>query len=367
MTTSSYRVRETILAIKPYIPGKPVDEVQRELGLDDVIKMASNENPLGPSPRAVAALTGTLREVHVYPDAGCTLLKQELARRLDLDPGQIVIGNGSDEVLRLVGQAFIREGDEAVIPAPTFAGYEFATLLVGGLPRRVPLVGATIDLEAVARAVSDRTAVVFLCNPNNPTGTAFDAGEFERFLDALPPRVLVVLDEAYREFTDEGVCPDSLAAVRQGRNLIVLRTFSKIYGLAALRVGYGLARPDLIALLWRVREPFSVNAPGQAAALAALEDTEHFEASRSLVQEGKEFLYRAFAGLGLHYVPTQANFVYVELGRPAQPVYGELLRRGVIIRPLDFFGLPDCIRVTVGTRGQNERFVAALREVLGQS
>lgn len=357
--------RPALAAIKPYEPGKPVEEVERELGIRNAVKLASNENPLGPSPLAVAALQQVLGKISFYPDGACFNLRRALAAHLQVGEDYLIIGNGSDEILKLIAEAFLREGEETLLCPPTFSEYEFATRLMGGKCRYVPAIDFNYDLSGLKEATGPQTRIIFLANPNNPTGTMITRAELEDLVNSLPDDVLLVLDEAYYEYVDSDLYPDSLAYVRAGKkNLIVLRTFSKIYGLAGLRVGYGIADPELIASLHKVREPFNVNFLGQVAAAAAIGDTGHLERSRRVNAEGKEFLYRELQDMGLRYVPTQANFIWLQVSRPCREVFRELLYRGVIVRTGDIFGYDDYLRVTIGTAEQNARFIAALREVL---
>lgn len=360
--------RSCLDLIKPYVPGKPVEEVERELGLKDVIKLASNENPLGPSPLAMRALRDTIERIHYYPDGNCYYLRRRLAEKLGLAPEQIVVSNGSDELLTLLAMTYINPGDEAVTVQPTFSEYEFAVRLMGGTPRFVPLAGSSFsyDLEAVAAAVNERTRIIFICSPNNPTGSTISRDALDRLLDRLPPGILLALDQAYIEFADDPEHPDGLEHVSRGRPVIILRTFSKIYGLAGLRIGYGAAPPEVVAALNRVREPFTVNSMAQAGALAALDDVEHVERSRRLVADGRRQLAGGLAKMGLKAVPSQGNFCFVDLKVEARRVFQALLRKGVIVRAGDVFGYPTYIRVTFGTGEQNNRFLKELAVVLSE-
>jgi histidinol-phosphate aminotransferase len=358
-------VSENILRLKPYVPGKPIEEVQREYGLTDIVKLASNENPLGPSARAVAAMREAAAHVALYPDASCYRLTQALAVHWRVAPENLILGNGSDEIIQFIGMAFLEPGDEVLTATPSFVRYEAAATLNNASLIEVPLRDFRFDLPAMAERLSPRTRVVFIANPNNPTGTIVMRTELERFLDRVPARALVVMDEAYFEYADAPEYPDGWEYVRQGRNVVVLRTFSKIYGLAGLRVGYGMARPELIRYLHQVREPFNVNSLAQAAAIASLEDPEQVERSRQVNREGKAALTTAFDAMGLPHVPTEANFVLVDVKRNCREVFEGLLRRGVIVRTGDIFALPTHLRVTIGTAEQNERLLQALRGVLG--
>ncbi len=357
--------RRCLDLIKPYEPGKPVEEVERELGLSGVLKLASNENPLGPSPAALQALKRDLERLHFYPDGNCYHLKRALSDKFGFAAEEMIIGNGTDELLSLLALAYINPGDEAVMVHPTFSEYSFALHLMGGVPRSVPLVGPdfSYDYAALAAAINERTRLVFICSPNNPTGTIIDGEQLERFITGLPSGILVVLDHAYIEYAGSEH-PDGFDYIRQGRPLIVLRTFSKIYGLAGLRVGYGFAPAGVIADLNRVREPFNVNTPAQIAAAAALEDEEHLARSLELVEKGRRQLAERLQRLGLQVAPSGGNFVFVDAGVDSRQLFEVLLRRGVIVRSGDIFGFPTHIRVTCGTEEQNERFLTALQEVL---
>jgi len=363
----STRCRTNILNIKPYVPGKPIEEVERELGLSDVIKLASNENPLGPSPKGVEALREAAGRVQLYPDGYCYDLRQELAQKYALPAENILIGNGSDELLKLLAETFINPGDEAVTGTPSFSEYEFAVRLMDGRLVEVPLKDFRFDLEAMAEAITGRTKIIFVCNPNNPTGTVVGREEVNRFLNRVPEDVLVVFDEAYHEYVTDPAYPDSLGLLKAGRsNVVVLRTFSKIYGLAGLRVGYGFAAASVAKLAERTREPFNVNLLGQAAAAAALKDAGHLSESTAVNEAGKKQLAAGFEKLGLPYIPTQANFMMADCGIDSRELFQGLLRRGVIVRTGDIFGMDTWIRVTVGTEKQNQKFLSGLAGVLGQ-
>jgi histidinol-phosphate aminotransferase len=346
------------------VPGKPIEEVQREYGLTDIVKMASNENPLGPSPRALEAIGEAARSLALYPDASCHLLTGALARHWGVEPQNLVVGNGSDEIIHYLGVAYLRPGDEVLTGDPSFVRYEAAAVLNQAEYVAVPLAEHRFDLEAMAERLNERTRLVFIANPNNPTGTMVGRKAVERFLDRCPEHTLVVLDEAYYEYVDDPDFPDSWQYVREGRNVVILRTFSKIYALAALRVGYGMGRPEVIHALHQVREPFNVNSLAQAAAVASLEDPHQVPRSRQANVEGRDYLYRELRRLGLEYVETQTNFVLIDLRRPPGPVYEALLRRGVIVRSGEKLGTPNCIRVTIGAAADNERFITELEAVL---
>lgn len=357
-------VRPAVSKMKPYVPGKPVSDVQRELGITDLIKLNQNENPLGPSPKAVEAAAAAMREVHTYPEGSSRALRQRLAELWNLPDDWFIVGNGSDEVFRLLAETYLEPGDRAVVPAPSFAGYPLVIELMGAEAVRVPLASdGAMDLPAMAAAVvSSEAKMVFLCRPNNPTGAVFAEELFPRFMADVPRGTLVILDEAYREFDETDF--DSRGFLTQFPNLILTRTFSKIYGMAGFRLGYGVLRPALIAPFYTVRDPFSVNNLAAAAGLAALDDTPHLDRTLTLTRDGKAFLYEVFERLGLPYTPTEANFVLFDVGRPAVEVYEALMRLGVLIRPCGSFGLPTSLRVTVGTQSENRRFAEALEAVL---
>ena len=353
-----------LASLAPYQPGKPIEEVEREYGIRDSIKLASNENPLGPSPRAVAALREAIGGVHRYPDGSGFALKGKLAAKLGVASDQIILGNGSNEILELVARTFLRPGNEAVMSAQAFVVYHSVVQAAAGIPRAVPLRHLTHDLDAILQAVKPSTRVVFLANPNNPTGTIYRRAAFEKFLRAVRKDVVIVADDAYAEYVEDPEYPDTLRYQEPERLLVTLRTFSKIYGLAGLRIGYGVAPAPVIAQLERVRQPFNVNALAQAAAVAALDDDEHVERSRRVNREGKRYLEGELRRLGLEYAPTQANFVMLMVG-DGNRVTEALLREGVIVRPMALYGFVDSIRVTIGTMAENERFVASLEKVLG--
>lgn len=356
--------RANVHRLRPYVPGKPIEEVEREYGVRNVLKLASNENPLGPSSLAVEAIRQSATEVGLYPDAGCQALTRELAAHWGVAPENLILGNGSDEIIHYLGVAFLRPGDEVLTAHPSFIRYESAAILNEAEYIAVPLRDFRYDLPAMAERLSPRTRLVFIANPNNPTGTIVTRVELERFLDALPKQALVVMDEAYYEYVDSPDYPHCWEHVREGRNLVILRTFSKIYALAGLRVGYGMARPEIIQVLHQVREPFNVNLVAQAAARASLKDPGQVTRSRETNRAGKAYLTAELERMGLQVVPTEANFVFVDLKRDCRAVFEALLRRAVVVRTGDIFGLPTHIRVTIGTPEQNERFVRELKAVL---
>lgn len=351
--------------LTPYVPGKPVSELERELGILESVKLGSNENPLGPGAKARIAAKETLADLGRYPDGGGFDLRRALAEHHGLDPTAVTLGNGSNDVLDLVARTFLQPGAEAVFSEHAFAVYPISTQAVGAKARVAPARGYGHDLQAMAALVNDRTRVVWIANPNNPTGTWLAAEALYTFLTSLPQTCVAVVDEAYTEYVAEPDFPDASAWLAELPNLIVTRTFSKVHGLAALRVGYGLSDPRIADLLNRVRQPFNVNSPAQAAAIAALGDREHVRASVALNEAGIAQLSAGFERLDLDYIPSVCNFITLNLGRPALAVDRALLRAGCIARPVANYGLPNHLRVSVGLPEENARFLAALEQVLG--
>jgi histidinol-phosphate aminotransferase len=356
-----------VRGLAPYQPGKPIEELEREYGVTNAIKLASNENPLGPSPKALDAARSALAELARYPDGNGFTLKRALAKRLGVDIPQITLGNGSNDILEFTARAFVGAGDEVIFSEHAFAVYPIVTQAVGARAVVTRARNWGHDLTAMRAAISERTRLVFIANPNNPTGTWLKRAELEGFLVSLPAHVIVVLDEAYFEFVREPEYPDGVLWLGRYPNLIVARTFSKAYGLAGLRVGYGLSSPAIADVLNRVRQPFNVNSVALAAAGAALDDREHVERTIHLNAEGMRQLIGGFRVLGLNHIPSVGNFVCVDLGRPAAPVYEALLREGVIVRPVANYGMPNHLRVTVGLPEENERFLKALEKVVHES
>lgn len=356
---------EHVLRLVAYEPGKPVEELAREMGLQpgEIVKMASNENPLGPSPRALEAMGAALQRAHFYPDGGGWALREALAEKFDLERENVVLGNGSNEIIEFIGHAFLRPGDEVITARHAFAVYTLMSQLFGATTVEVPDPGYTHDLEAMGAAISPRTRQVFIANPNNPTGTMVGQEAIDRFMDKVPEHVLVIFDEAYHEFLDEA--PDTLKFVREGRNVLIMRTFSKIQGLANLRIGYGLTTKEIAGVLQKTRQPFNANGIAQAGALAGLRDEEHMRKTRELTHEGREFLEKGFADLGLEYVPSSANFVLVRVG-DGDAVFAALLKRGFIVRAMRSYKLPEWIRVSVGTMDQNRHLLAELKDLVAQ-
>lgn len=349
--------------IRPYPPGKPIEEVERELGRT-AIKLASNENPLGPSPRAQEAVRNYLHRMHFYPDGGGFYLRRKLAELHELEMDQIVLGAGSTDLIELVGKTFLSAADEALTSESAFYMYRLAVEDMGAALVQVPMREQTFDLTAIAHAVTARTKVIYLGNPNNPTGTMFTIEEMDCFLDALPPRVLVVLDEAYYEYVQRPDYSRSVDYVREGRNVLVLRTFSKVYGLAGVRLGYGMGHPDLIAALNRIRSPFNASSLAQVAGLAALDDREHVERSVAHNTRQMKFVTEELTLLGVRYTPSVANFVLIDTGRDCEEDFVRLLHEGVIVRPMKLYGFPTSLRVTIGRHEENEQFLEALRRIM---
>ena len=357
-------VRPNIGNIKPYVPGKSAEDAERELNISGMIKLASNENPLGPSIKAIEAVSKYSKDINLYPDQNFYEISRLIADRLDLDPENIIVGNGSDEVMMLTALAYISAGDEAIVSLNTFSTYELVSGLMEAEIIRINLKDHTYDLSAMAKAFNPKTKLVFICNPNNPTGTINTRKDLDRFVDLAPENALILIDEAYCEYVSSGDYPDSLEYVRANKNVIVTRSFSKIYGLAGLRVGYGIAKPGIIKYLKLVRLPFSVNRLAQMAASVSLADTQHVAKSIKNNSEGKAYLYGELNKLGVSFLKTEANFIYIDLKNDADEAHMALMRRGIIVRPLSSFGMPGSIRVTIGTPEQNKKFIKSLSEVI---
>lgn len=360
------KVPDYIYSIKPYKPGKPLDELEREYGISGSIKLASNENPLGPSPKAAEAMQSSIANLHRYPDGSGYRLTRKLAEKLGTDAEKIVLGNGSDEVIGMLCRALLTSRDEAVMSAPSFLMYEILVRSVGATPVFVPLRDLAVDLEAMLAAITENTRMVFINNPNNPTGTFIRKSEFEAFLRRLPPSVTVVLDEAYIEFSRDPDCLNGLPLVAEYPQVALLRTFSKAYGLAGIRIGYGIMEAELAGLLHRVRQPFNTSSPAQAAATAALDDDAFLERTLQLVATEVAFLRRELGRMGVRSFPTQANFFLIDVEADADEVFEKMLRQGVIVRSMVSYGYPRYIRVNAGTREENLRFLQAMQAVLGR-
>ncbi len=355
--------KKGIINLKPYEPGKPIEEVKRELLLEEVYKLASNENSLGPSPKAVAAIKKVLKDINRYPDGSCYYLRVRLAEKLGVAPENLIFGNGSDEIMGIIVQTFMNPDEEAVIAEPTFLEYRLIVQAAGAQIKAVPLVNFKYDLDAMKRAVTDKTKVIFIANPDNPTGSYLTDREITRFLDGLSDDIIVVMDEAYYDFVDAKDYPDTMKYLKD-RNVIILRTFSKAYGLAGLRIGYGLANAGLIDCMNRVRQPFNVNMLAQVAALASLDDPQHLKRSVATVLKGKKYLYRKLDKMGLSYIPSETNFILMDVRRDGREVFERLLRYGVIVRDMKSYKLDSYIRVTIGTQKENNKFIEAFKKVL---
>ncbi len=357
-------ISDHILSLKPYVAGKPLEELEREYGITDAIKLASNENPLGPSPMAVKAIHCALEKMHRYPNGGSYDLIGRLARRLKINRDNIVLGNGSDDLIAMLAQVLLQAGDEAVLPLPSFLFYDIVIRSSGATPVGVPLKSYSTDLDGMLASINSKTRLVFVNNPHNPTGSLVSKETLEAFIAALPADIVLVLDEAYFEFVRERNCPDSVDYLKSDKIVVGLRTFSKAYGLAGLRIGYGLMPPFLAELLNRVRQPFNVNLLAQAGAIAALEDEDHLANTVALVYDELDFLFAALDDLGIEYLRTQANFFLIRVGKNGDEVFEDLLKQGVIVRSMTSYGYPDCIRVNVGLHHENVRLLEALKIVL---
>jgi histidinol-phosphate aminotransferase len=355
--------RPNIASLRPYEPGKPIEEVQRELGLRRISKMASNENPLGPPKSVIRAIKKCAAEVALYPDGAQVRLKEAISQTLGVASDEIIVGNGSNEIIELILRGFVREGERVVTSEMSFLVYGLISQAIGAEFVEVPMADCRYDLKAIAQEVDEKTKVVFVANPNNPTGTYVTRDETREFLDSIPKETLVVFDEAYIDFVDVKDFPSTLDHLQRG-NVIVLRTFSKAQGMAGLRLGYGLASRKIIGYLNKVRQPFNVNHLAQAAGLAALADKDYQERSRRLVLEGRRFLAQEFEKMGLETCPSQANFIMVNVKKDAAKVFERLLKKGIIIRSMKSYGLPQWVRVTVGRMKENKRFIRELKKVL---
>lgn len=362
--SSNIKTRKTLDVIQPYSPGKPIWEVQKELGLERVIKMASNENPLGPSPKAVKAIQQGLGDLHRYPDADAGVLRQAIAEQYGVEKQQVITTNGADELITLISEAFLETGDEIIVPAPSFSEYDFGAHIMGAIVKQVPFdEGFQYNVEKILEAVTDKTKIIYICSPNNPTGTYMTRGQMTHLLSELKD-ILIVFDGAYSQFADKEDYTDGLEFVKAGHPVIALQTFSKIYGIAGVRIGFGIASEHIIKSILKVKEPFNVNTLAQIAASAAITDTEHVTASFNANKKGREFLYRSFEKLGLPYTETTANFILVQIGENGEEIYRQLMKKGIIVRYGKIWGLPEHVRVTIGTDEENNFFINALTEIL---
>ncbi len=357
-------VCKSVLSVKPYIPGKPIEETRRQLGLNAVVKLASNENPFGPSPKAVKAMKKSLSGVNRYPDARGFYLKRRLGRHFGLLAENFVLGNGSDEIIDILIKTFVEADENIVTSDTTFLEYEIIAAVNNRKVKKAPLRYFKYDLGAILKLVDKKTKLVFIANPNNPTGTYVTKYEVADFLNALPRQVIVVFDEAYDTFIDVDDYPDSLSYLRRKKKVIILRTFSKAYGLAGLRLGYAIAEPELVSYMERVRQPFNVNILAQVAGLAAIDDRDFLKKTRRLTLEGKDFIYRKLSEMGLGYVPSVANFILIDVEKDGQEVFKSMLKFGVIVREMSQYGLKNFIRLTIGSQKENQRSVRVLRKIL---
>lgn len=362
-------IPDNLKAIKPYVPGKPIEEVQREYGIDHSIKLASNENPFGPSPMAVAAIRQILGNLHRYPDAAGFELTHSIAQKYNIDPGNIVLGNGSDDIIALLAAVLLNPADEVILPQPSFLFYEISIRGAGALPIWVPLKSYKTDLAGMIRKISPKTRMIFLNVPHNPTGTIISKPDFDDFIAEIPPQIVVVLDEAYIEFVTDINCSNSFDYLKTDKPIVGMRTFSKAFGLAGLRVGYGVMPVELAELLHRVRQPFNVNTLAQAAAAAALDDEEFLKRTLRLVRDELNFIYTALDNRKINYIRSQANFLMIEIsgGQTADEICEKLLMQGVIVRAMTAYGYPQHIRVTIGQHEENIRFLEALKKVISGS
>ncbi|MDW7673316.1 MAG: histidinol-phosphate transaminase [Bacillota bacterium] len=358
--------RQNLMNLTPYQPGKPIEEVERELGIKDVVKLASNENPLGPAPEAVAAMDKAIRETQIYPDGNCYYLKEKLAAHWGVSMDNLAIGNGSNELIKLIAKAYLNPGENIVMADPSFSEYKTAAIISNAEVIALDLTeDFRHDLKAMAAAINDRTKLVFICNPNNPTGTIVTKAELDEFMAKVPDSVIVVMDEAYYEYVENKEYPETLDYVKAGRNVIILRTFSKIYSLAALRVGYAIAKPQLIDFINRVREPFNVNRIAQVAAKASLE-SDHVAKSVNLNSDGRRYLMEQLTALGLKPVTSETNFIFVDVEVNSRQLFQDMMKKGVIIRSGDIFGKPSFARLSIGTESQNAKMIEVLKDCLGK-
>lgn len=358
------KIPEHIKSIKPYVAGKPLEELEREYGISDSIKLASNENPLGPSPKALKAIADALPKLHRYPDSNGYYLIKKLAEHLHVSAENIVLGNGSDDIIGLIAQAVLQPGDEAILPEPSFLMYAISVQAAGARPVYVPLNSLKIDIQHILDKLSPKTRIIFLCNPHNPTGTILLDSEFETFIKKIPPEVVVVIDEAYIEFVQDPDCLKGLDYLNCGKVLIILRTFSKAYGLAGLRIGYAVMPSEVSNLLNRIRQPFNTGVLAQAGALAALADADFLEKTLSSIHAGRRYLYDSLKKIGVRFFQTESNFLLVDVQADADAIFRKLLREGVIVRSMTAYGYPEYIRINVGLPEENKRFIEALKKTI---
>lgn len=358
------KIRENLETLLPYPPGKPIEDVQREFNLENIVKLASNENPLGPSPKAVWAILDSVNEINLYPDGNVFYLRKALSEKLKIKPENLIFGNGSDELIILISQTYLDKDDEIIISDKAFIRYQMAAQVQNAKWISVPMIDYRHDLKGFVKAITPKTKAIFIDNPNNPIGTMVTKSEFEELINSVPENVLIVMDEAYYEYIDDPDYPKTLDYLDKHKNIIILRTFSKIYGLAGIRLGYGIADAEIITNIDRVRPPFNVSRLAQAAGLAAIDDKEHLERSRKTNKEGLKYIYGELEKLGLKYVKSYANFVLIDMNKDGVKVFDDLQRLGVIVRPVKGYKLPNHIRVTIGTPEENKIFIEALKKVI---
>lgn len=359
-------VREEVHNLRPYIPGKPIEEVKAEYGLDQVVKLASNENPLGVSENVKMAISKEAEQINRYPDGGCRIIKKALAKKIMVSEDMLLFGNGSDGLLKVIGETFISKGDEVIISDPTFVEYIFVSSLMGAKIKKVKMNPYYQDVNGIIEMVTNKTKIIFLTSPHNPAGTIISNKDLKYFMNQIPDNVLVVLDEAYYEYVQDDKYPNVLDYIEEGYPIIALRTFSKAYGLAGLRIGYAIANSSIINLLSKARDPFNVNRISQIAAKVALEDEDYLKRSIEVNEAGKKYLYKKLESRGIDYVPTESNFILIKIGKDSIDVFNRLLEMGVIIRPGKPLGYPEHIRVTVGLPEENKKFIYAIDKLLAE-
>ena len=357
-------VRKQVLNTDKYVAGKPISEVKRELGLEEVIKLASNENPIGCSPKVKEAIKSLLDDTSLYPDSGSFELKSSIAKKFNVSNNQIFCGAGSDSLIKVLCNTFLNEGEESIMAEVTFPRYESNTKLMGAECVKIPMKNNGLDIEKMVDAITDKTKIIWFCNPNNPTGNIFTKEELMKVLDRIPSNVIIVMDEAYVEYVESNDFPNSFELLPKYSNMIILRTFSKAYGLASLRCGYGIASEDMVQYINRVVNPFDVSLYAQVGATAAINDDDFLKRVLDTNREGKEYLYKEFEDMGLTYIDTHTNFIMVDLNRDDKPIFDALLKKGIIIRPGFLLGMPNWLRITIGTMEENKKFIQAMRELI---
>jgi histidinol-phosphate aminotransferase len=363
--TKSSLTRSVLEIMKPYSPGKPIWEVQQELGIEEVVKLASNENPLGASKKAKEAIINYLSEIHRYPDANTTKLREAISHYYHVNEEQIIVGNGADELITLISETFLEEGDEIIVPSPSFSEYEFGANLMGAKVVTVPLTTKfEYDMSLILKSITDKTKIIYLCSPNNPTGTYIKKDVLDDFFKQLPKNLIVVFDGAYSHYANRDDYTNGIEYVKNGNSVIVIQTFSKIYGLAGIRVGYGISLPEIVNSIHKVREPFNVNALAQVAGEAALNDYEHVKNSQHVTEQGRNYLYDEFNNLGVSYIESMSNFILVEIGNDALSVYKQLLQKGIIVRYGNVWGLPNHLRITIGNDFENKKLIEVLKDLI---